>query len=275
MVLDGASGHEVVRILSTTDVAHALEVAPRGASRRHLAAEARSPSGSESRWPSSWQPVRCTTRSRTVAATVAIDADGPIAAVGGVHEKAIAARDEVLLSTTMVSMHAQAVLEAPLVAADVPVVYLPGPPWRGVSPLDSDHTDTLVESAYEAARVTASEPRCGMLGTETNSPQGGNSGVWFAIPIDFARSIPSRLSRMRRSRTPTSASHRRRRRGQRRHRWAAGGGRAGRRRRRRAAHRRPRRHVGPHPRGRAVPGRHCLGAPPAVKTREMVQRGMA
>jgi hypothetical protein len=83
------------------------------------------------------------------------------------------------------------------------------------------------------------------------------------------------LSRMRRSRTPTSASHRRRRRGQRRHRWAAGGGRAGRRRRRRAAHRRPRRHVGPHPRGRAVPGRHCLGAPPAVKTREMVQRGMA
>lgn len=34
---------------------------------------------------------------------------------------------EVLLFTAMVTMRAQAVLEAPLIAADMPVVYLPGP----------------------------------------------------------------------------------------------------------------------------------------------------
>jgi NTE family protein len=33
------------------------------------------------------------------------------------------------------------------------VVYLPGPAWRRVSPLDFGHTDILIESAYEAARA--------------------------------------------------------------------------------------------------------------------------
>ena len=59
---------------------------------------------------------------------------------------------EVLLYTAMVTMRSQAVLEAPLVAADVPVVYLPGPEPHPVSPLDFRHTGLLIEGAYEAAR---------------------------------------------------------------------------------------------------------------------------
>jgi len=51
-----------------------------------------------------------------------------------------------------VTIRAQAVLEAPLVAADVPVVYLHGPEPLRVSPLDSRQTGTLIETAYEAAR---------------------------------------------------------------------------------------------------------------------------
>jgi NTE family protein len=59
---------------------------------------------------------------------------------------------EVLLYTAMVTMRSQAVLEAPLVAADAPVVYLPGPEPHPVSPLDFRHTGLLIEGAYEAAR---------------------------------------------------------------------------------------------------------------------------
>jgi NTE family protein len=59
---------------------------------------------------------------------------------------------EVLLYTAMVTMRSQAVLEAPLVAADVPVIYLPGPEPSPVSPLDFRHTAALIEGAYEAAR---------------------------------------------------------------------------------------------------------------------------
>jgi NTE family protein len=59
---------------------------------------------------------------------------------------------EVLLYTAMVTMRSQAVLEAPLVAADVPVIYLPGPEPHPVSPLDFRRTGTLIEGAYEAAR---------------------------------------------------------------------------------------------------------------------------
>jgi NTE family protein len=59
---------------------------------------------------------------------------------------------EVLLYTTMVAMRSQAVLEAPLVAAEVPVVYLPGPKPHPVSPLDFRHTNMLIEEGYEAAR---------------------------------------------------------------------------------------------------------------------------
>jgi NTE family protein len=59
---------------------------------------------------------------------------------------------DVLLFTMMVSMRSQTELEAPLAAADVPVVYVPGPAWRPISPLDFDHSDMLIETAYEAAR---------------------------------------------------------------------------------------------------------------------------
>ena len=60
---------------------------------------------------------------------------------------------EVLFYTVMVTIRSQAVLEAPLVAADVPVVYLHGPEPLRVSPLDFRQTGTLIETAYEAARA--------------------------------------------------------------------------------------------------------------------------
>lgn len=60
---------------------------------------------------------------------------------------------EVLLFTAMVTMRAQAVFDAPLVAADMPVLYLPGPSPQLVSPLDFDHTSTLIVGAYESARA--------------------------------------------------------------------------------------------------------------------------
>ncbi|HJQ46462.1 MAG TPA: patatin-like phospholipase family protein [Amycolatopsis sp.] len=58
---------------------------------------------------------------------------------------------EVLMYTAMVSMRNQAVLEAPVAATEVPVVYLPGPVPVRMSPLDFRHTDELVASAYDAA----------------------------------------------------------------------------------------------------------------------------
>jgi NTE family protein len=60
---------------------------------------------------------------------------------------------EVLFYTVMVTIRSQAVLEAPLVAADVPVVYLHGPEPLRVSPLDFRQTGPLIETAYEAART--------------------------------------------------------------------------------------------------------------------------
>ena len=59
---------------------------------------------------------------------------------------------EVLLYTGLVTMRSQAVLEAPLVAAALPVVYLPGPDPRPMSTLDFDHTPELIEAAYASAR---------------------------------------------------------------------------------------------------------------------------
>ncbi len=59
---------------------------------------------------------------------------------------------EALLFTAMVTMRSQAILESPLVAAHVPVVYLRGPAVVRVSPLDFDDTDLLIERAYESAR---------------------------------------------------------------------------------------------------------------------------
>ncbi len=59
---------------------------------------------------------------------------------------------EALLFTAIITMRSQPALEAPLAAAEVPVVYLPGPQPHHVSPLDFDHTDMLVADAYEAAQ---------------------------------------------------------------------------------------------------------------------------
>jgi NTE family protein len=59
---------------------------------------------------------------------------------------------EVLFYTALVTMRSQAVFEAPLVAADVPVIYLHGPEPHTVSPLDFRQTGALIEAAYEAAR---------------------------------------------------------------------------------------------------------------------------
>jgi NTE family protein len=52
----------------------------------------------------------------------------------------------------LVTIRSQAILEAPLVAAEVPVVYLHGPEPQRISPLDFRQTAMLIESAYEAAR---------------------------------------------------------------------------------------------------------------------------
>lgn len=59
---------------------------------------------------------------------------------------------EALLFTATVTMHVQATLEAPLAATRVPVVYLPSPEIHRLSPLDFDQTETLIDSAYRAAR---------------------------------------------------------------------------------------------------------------------------
>ena len=58
---------------------------------------------------------------------------------------------EALLFTAIVTMREQATLEAPRVAERVPVVYLPGPPVHRVSPFEFDHTDVLIECAYQAS----------------------------------------------------------------------------------------------------------------------------
>ncbi len=59
----------------------------------------------------------------------------------------------VLLFTAAVTMRTQAVLEAPIAAAEVPVVYLPGPAPRYASPLDFTRTPELMEEACNAARI--------------------------------------------------------------------------------------------------------------------------
>ncbi len=57
---------------------------------------------------------------------------------------------EALLFTAIVTMRVQARLEAPIAAADVPVLYLPGPAIQRVSPFDFDHTDALAAGAHDA-----------------------------------------------------------------------------------------------------------------------------
>jgi len=64
---------------------------------------------------------------------------------------------EVLFYTVTVAMRGQAVLDAPIAAAEVPVVYLHGPEPHPVSPLDFRQTSLLIETSYEAARVFLAE----------------------------------------------------------------------------------------------------------------------
>lgn len=76
----------------------------------------------------------------------------------------------VLLFTAMITMRTQAVLEAPMAAAEVPVLYLPGPAPRYISPLDFTHTATFIQDAHAAARtfldtVTVHGP--GLYGTSS------------------------------------------------------------------------------------------------------------
>jgi NTE family protein len=59
---------------------------------------------------------------------------------------------EVMMFTAMISMRNQAVLEAPIAAAEVPVVYVPGPAPVRVSPLDFSRTEALADEAYTAAK---------------------------------------------------------------------------------------------------------------------------
>lgn len=59
----------------------------------------------------------------------------------------------VLLFTAAITMRTQAVLEAPVAAAEAPVLYLPGPAPQYVSPLDFTHTATYIEEGYSAARA--------------------------------------------------------------------------------------------------------------------------
>jgi len=68
---------------------------------------------------------------------------------------------EAVLYTVLVTMQAQAVLEAPIAAAEVPVVYLPGLSPRRISPLDFTYTDALAGEAYSAARLFLEQVRIG------------------------------------------------------------------------------------------------------------------
>jgi NTE family protein len=64
---------------------------------------------------------------------------------------------EVMMYTAMISMRNQAVLEAPIAAAQAPVLYLPGPAPLRISPLDFSRTAELADAAYETARSYLAE----------------------------------------------------------------------------------------------------------------------
>ena len=66
---------------------------------------------------------------------------------------------EVVFFVAMISMRQQAALEAPAIAAEVPVVYLPGPPLIRVSPLDFTHTTELIGESYAVASAFLQELR--------------------------------------------------------------------------------------------------------------------
>lgn len=58
---------------------------------------------------------------------------------------------EILLFTANVTMRSQTLLSVPLVADQIPVVYLPGPVACRCSPFNFSLTAVLIEGAYEAA----------------------------------------------------------------------------------------------------------------------------
>jgi NTE family protein len=58
---------------------------------------------------------------------------------------------ETLFFWATLGMRNQAVLEAELAAREVPVLYLPGPPVRPMTPLDFSHTAELIADSYAAA----------------------------------------------------------------------------------------------------------------------------
>jgi NTE family protein len=55
--------------------------------------------------------------------------------------------------TVFVTMRTQAVLDAPIAAVGAPVLHLPGPSLRRISPLDFTRTDALIKEAYSTARL--------------------------------------------------------------------------------------------------------------------------
>lgn len=60
---------------------------------------------------------------------------------------------DVLGATTRIQMRAQVEAALPAVASEVPVVYLPAPTPRTVSPFDFDQSDALIKEAYDLART--------------------------------------------------------------------------------------------------------------------------
>ena len=96
----------------------------------------------------SWPTYRCAKRLRSGSPLVVLDCAFP----GHLPPLPETAADAVF-DTVFVTMRTQAVLEAPIAAAEVPVVYLPGPSVRRISPLDFTHTEALADEAYSAARL--------------------------------------------------------------------------------------------------------------------------
>jgi NTE family protein len=60
---------------------------------------------------------------------------------------------DVLTFVLTVTVRQQAALELPAIAEQVPVVYLPGPVFQRVSPLDFDHSGELYDGALDASRA--------------------------------------------------------------------------------------------------------------------------
>ncbi|KAA2254471.1 patatin-like phospholipase family protein [Solihabitans fulvus] len=87
---------------------------------------------------------------------------------------------ETLLFWATLGMRNQAVLEADLAAAAVPVVYLPGPPVQAVTPLDFGHTAELVAASYEASGSFLDELRVAGPGL-----YGGPAGPAPELDRDF------------------------------------------------------------------------------------------